>query len=133
MSPLEIDRVARTIRGRAVPLGVVAQPKMALPRRFPRGTLTWGNVRLLIDHNNSLRVGRAIQITEDDDGLWTTFKVFSNPRGDRALELAATTRHGLSVGVDPGSAVFHVTHDGIEECVAALLVEVSLTRDPVFP
>ena len=130
---LVVDREARTIEGIAVPLDVVAQPRIALPRRYPRGSLTWTmawDVKLLIDHNHGLWVGRALQLTESLDGLRATFKVSWGERGDRALELAAATHKGLSIGT--ADEEFRVTADGIEECVHARIIEVSLTKNPVF-
>lgn len=130
---LTVDRAARTISGRAVPYDTVAQPRLALPRRFPFGSLTWTmpwDIKLLIDHNKALCVGRAIALEDLNTGLWATFKVSWGERGDRALEMAAATHRGLSIGLEDDET--RLTPDGILECVRARIVEISLTKDPVF-
>ena len=130
---LTVDRERRTISGRAVPYGVIGQARLSLPRRWRPGVLHWGmpwDVELLIEHNHSLAVGRAITLTERPDGLWAVFQVAYGAKGTQALELAATTHDGLSIGID-GDTQFRLV-DGVEEADSARLVEVSLTRDPVL-
>jgi phage head maturation protease len=130
---LNVDHARRTIDGRAVPYDTIAHPKLALPRRFPFGSLTWSepwHVRLLLEHNNSLHVGRVLNFNETEFGLWATFRVRNGPEGDLALEMAATTHGGLSIGLVDDE--FRVTDDGIQECVRGRITEISLTKDPVF-
>lgn len=129
---LTVNRTARTIYGRAVPFDVIGRPKSGMPRRYPLGSLTWNKLSwLLIEHDQSLRVGQTIAFAERSDGLWVTFLVCQGPKGDRALEVAATTHSGLSINTIPG-AEFRIATDGIRECVRARIFEVSLTKNPVF-
>lgn len=128
---LIVDRAARTIYGRAIPFDVVAAARMRLPERFPPGSLTWGAVvPLLIEHDESLRVGTAVGFEELRDGLWVTFRVRRGPRGDRGLALAAATHTGLSIGDADGE--FRIAEDGVRECVSTRITEISLTKNPVF-
>lgn len=129
---LTVDRAARTIHGRAVPFDVIGRPQSGMPRRYPSGSLTWDESSwLLIEHDESLRVGQATAFAEHGDGLWVTFLVRRGLKGDHALELAATTHGGLSINTVPG-AEFRIAADGIRECVRARVFEVSLTKNPVF-
>lgn len=47
------------------------------------------------------------------------------------LALATSTRTGLSIGT-AADAEYCVAEDGVYDCVSDRLVEVSLTREPVF-
>jgi len=128
---LEVDRVARTIYGRAVSYGVVALNQgWRIQHKF--GSLHWSEpsaVKLLIRHDKSLPVGKAISLENIGDGLWARFAVRPGSKGDRALELAATTYNGLSVGLNDMTTV---NVGGFWLCEYAELVEISLTPNPVY-
>ena len=85
---------------------------------------------LLIEHDQSLRVGRAIMIDPREYGLWMIFLLRGGREGDHGLALATSTYTGLSIGVD--SDQWHIAEDGVRECISARVIEVSLTRNPVF-
>jgi uncharacterized protein len=130
MGGLVVDRDARTIAGMAVPYGPVGR---AGSRRwtFEPGALTPATVIwLLVDHDNSQRRGRVVELAETDHGLWTRSVVNRGTAGDRVLALAATGLYkGLSVGVDnPNTRREH----GRTIVHRAVLVEVSLTDNPAF-
>jgi hypothetical protein len=72
----------------------------------------------------------VIDFTQLEDGLWVTALARRNSKGDLALEKAATTHDGLSIGITDEEAV--ITNDGVMEYVFARLVEVTLTKNPVF-
>lgn len=131
---LNVDRVRRTIDGRAAPYDSIGHRRLALPSRFPCGSLTWDDewLPLLIEHNHALRVGKAIELQQLSLGLWVKFRVSNGAKGDRALEMASTTHRGLSVGLDPDTAEFRIASDGVQECVLGRVIEVTLTADPVF-
>lgn len=128
---LIVDRGKRIISGRAVPFGVKGYSALALPRRYRFGCLTWQEqTPLVIEHNQSLRVGTVIDFTQLKDGLWVTALASCNPRGDLGLEKAAITHDGLSIGIADEEAV--ITDDGVLEYISARIVEVTLTKNPVF-
>jgi len=125
---LEVDRATRTISGRAVPWDVVSL--MANPKRaFHKDCLTWPEfVPLVIRHDKSLNVGRAIHLESLPDGLYATFRVRHGDPGDRALALAEIG-WGLSVGL--GSLDY--THVEVMWCTRGELAEISLVPEPAFP
>ena len=129
---LTVDRNWRLIEGIAVPFGVVAHPRMRLPLRFPQGSLAAAPiVKLLIEHDHSLAVGRAVFLEDTAQGVKAMLKAANGERGDRALELAATTHSHFSIGLNEQTARFRIV-DGVDECVFGQIIEVSLTRNPVF-
>lgn len=129
MSRLEIDRQARTISGRAVPWNVVSAISFGGSTLFPEGCLTWsGPVQLLIRHDKSLPVGRAISFRSAVDGLYAIFQVRRGDHGDRALALAELG-WGLSIGLDQ---VDYDLRGNVHWCLCGELIEVSLLPDPAY-
>jgi len=133
MAALIVDRRARTIAGVAVPYGPVAVYRGRRWRYAP-GCLVgdWRAVPLLLDHVQALRVGRAAVLDDTPAGLWSVFRVDRGRRGDRALALAADGVFGLSAGVDVVSAGPDPVVRAVRLVGRALLLEISLTRDPAF-
>jgi HK97 family phage prohead protease len=135
----EVDVERRTIFGLAVPYGVAAR-NGGRQYVFERGTLRWGDVgrvKLLICHDHSQAVGRAVELTEDDAGLWAKFQLDRSPEADRALMKAQDgTWDGLSIGLGhPSDCVFdrrQVNGRLVEVSRNAPLVEISLTPTPAF-
>jgi HK97 family phage portal protein/HK97 family phage prohead protease len=129
----QADLTSRTITGLAVPFGRPARSGGRM-WQFSRGSLTWGDpgrVKLLIGHDFSQAVGRAVELTETDAGLMATFKVARGEAGDRALILAEDrVLDGLSVGIGQGGT--YDERDGINFATAAPLIEISLTPQPAF-
>lgn len=133
-----VDVERRTIRGRAVPYGEVAQ-KFMRRFRFEPGALRWsdiGRVKLLRDHDYSQAIGRAVELTDAPDGFDVVFRVARGPEGDRALALAEDgVLDGLSVGVDfdlSTDTVPDPSNKGVTLVRRADLREVSLTAMPAF-
>lgn len=133
--PVVVDFEKRTIRGLAVPFGVVAT-KNGRRFRFSRGSIRWtdvGRVKVLIEHVRASALGRAIELSEDDRGLWAVLSIDRTPEGDRALaKAAAGTWDGLSIGLPPPPVSQFSTNGGIDDCVSAPLMEISLTPFPAF-
>ncbi len=86
-------------------------------------------MRLLRDHDNSQRLGRALHLADVDAGLHAVLQVRAGRTGDRALALVDAGDLGLSVQTD--DAEFHADRD-VRLVVAGLLREISLTKDPAF-
>jgi len=128
----------RQITGLAVPWGEVARSGF-VKYRFAQDALEWATsrrVKLLIEHDASQAVGKAIELTSKPDGLWATFSVARGPEGDRALSLAEDgVLDGLSVGVAFIDGYFPKPdpQDGSVQFVQrAILREISLTPMPSF-
>lgn len=126
-----VDWDARTISGIAVPYGPVGH-RAGRRYRFAVGSVTFPfRVRLLIDHDQSLRAGRATEIVQTATGPLVTFAVPSGPEGDRTLAFAE--RAGLSIGdLDQVVLVRDPLHPGVRLVSFAVAREVSLTIHPVF-
>jgi len=134
LNTFEVDPSHRTIAGIAVPWG-----KSALRNgrrwQFSKGSLTWSDpsrIKLLIQHDRSQAVGKAIELTDTDHGLFARFKIARTPEGDRALALAEDGVYdGLSIGLS-NDATFD-QRDGINHSRAGnQLTEISLTPSPAF-
>jgi HK97 family phage prohead protease len=130
----EVDAESRTITGLAVPYGVTAK-KNGYTYSFSKGTIQIpadiSRVKMLMQHDRSQAVGKAIELTDTDAGLRAKFKIARGPEGDRALTLAEDGVYdGLSVGLgqdakfDKRGAVHHLTSSTLEE--------ISLTPSPAF-
>lgn len=132
-----VDRETRTIRGRALPYGEVAQ-KYWRKYSFEPGALQWsetGRVKLLRDHDYSQAIGKAIELTDAPGGFDVAFKVARGPEGDRALSLAEDgVLDGMSVGVDfdDSDTIPDPNNKGVTLVRRADLREVSLTAMPAF-
>lgn len=132
-----VNEGARTITGLAVPWNKVARNN-GTNWRFERGGITYADmkrVKLLRDHDNGQALGKAIAITDTDQGLVMTFKVSPGPEGDRALALAADeVLDGLSIGVEWSDQDFDADplNPGAFLVKRANLREVSLTAVPAF-
>jgi hypothetical protein len=133
---LLVNRSKRLIVGRAAPYDSIGRASAQLPRRFSRGSLTWGDrLPLLIEHDSSLRVGRVDEFFDLPKGfrneLWVILQLSKSRRGHRGLTYAEEEGCGLSIGLGDG-AKFRIADDGVNECVSAHIVEITLTRNPVF-
>lgn len=134
---LHVDVASRTIEGVAVPYGRVARTR-SRRYRFAPGALRYddvGDVRLLREHDRSLRLGRMVEHEERPVGALTRYLVDRGRRGDEALALALAGRLGLSVGVDfdaPTDTVPDPQHTGVTFVLRAFWRETSLTQWPAF-
>lgn len=130
----EVDVEARTIYGLAAPYGVTAR-KNGHSYSFSKGTIRIpadvSRVKMLMQHDRSQAVGRAIELTDTDKGLFAKFKIARGPEGDRALRLAEDGVYdGLSVGL--GNDAKFDRRGGVQHLSSSTLEEVSLTPTPAF-
>jgi HK97 family phage prohead protease len=100
----ETDTATRTLTGLAVPWNTVTQ-RFGTDVQFTRDTLRvpeqLNTVKLLVQHDQDLPVGYAVNAVFADDGLRMTFQLADHPRADALLaETDALLRDGLSVGVE---------------------------------
>lgn len=128
MTP-RVDWAARTITGLAVPYGRTARSGGRRIRYLPGWWRTDGPVWLLRDHDNSQRLGRALQLVDVDAGLHAVLSVRPGRAGDRALAQADAGDLGLSVHAE---LVELIPEHGVRLVVAGLLREISVTENPAF-
>ncbi|WP_323792415.1 phage portal protein [Nocardioides sp.] len=128
-----VDVEERTIRGLAVPYGVVGR-KAGKLFAFSQGTVKFddvSSVKLWVGHDKSTAVGRAIELNDTEAGLEAAFKVARGPEGDRALSMAEDgVWDGLSLG--PSEGAKYVLRDGVYHALDIPIHEISLTPAPVF-
>jgi hypothetical protein len=129
---LVVDRGARTVAGFAVPYGVVARSSGRLCRFGPGWWRTDGRVRLLRDHDNAQRLGAIRPLLDLPSGLFAVARVLPGRAGDRALAEADAGLLGFSVGVPEVELRPDPDDPRVRLVVTGLLVEMSLTADPVF-
>jgi HK97 family phage major capsid protein len=85
---------------------------------------------LLNQHDSRQPLGKATQFTEQEDGVYASFKVSRSNRGTEALILA---EEGLQSGLSVGVEVIKSKQKGNVMFVsAAKLLEVSLVTEPAF-
>jgi HK97 family phage prohead protease len=88
------------------------------------------SVKLLNQHDSRQPLGKATQFTEQEDGIYASFKVSRSNRGTEALILA---EEGLQSGLSVGVEVIKSKQKGNVMFVsAAKLLEVSLVTEPAF-
>jgi len=128
-----VDRESRTIRGRAMPYGVVGV-KAGQRFTFARGTISWGDpkrVKMYVHHDKTLAVGYMSELIDTDAGLDYVAKIARGPLGDEALTMAEDgVWDGASIG--PHEGVKFALRDGVYHAVSYPLREISLTPQPVF-
>jgi HK97 family phage prohead protease len=87
-------------------------------------------VKLLNQHDARQPLGKATQFTEQEDGVYASFKISRSNRGTEALILA---EEGLQSGLSVGVEVIKSKQKGNVMFVsAAKLLEVSLVTEPAF-
>lgn len=126
------DTDRRVISGKIAPYNEVGYTS-AGPVVFERGSIAipdTAKIKLLMQHDSTKPVGRAVNFSDSTDGIYASFKISSSTRGQDALVLAQENLvSGLSVGVDvtaskPMKDYLLVT--------AAVLKEVSLVETAAF-
>lgn len=125
------DAPRRTIRGRIVTWGEVGHTSRG-PTRFAADSLTAGSdVKLLLEHQATSPIGRALELTAVPEGIDASFRVIGTRAGDDALvEASEGLRAGLSVGAVIHES--HIDHDGTLVVTSAELDEVSLVVNPAI-
>jgi hypothetical protein len=128
-----VDVETRTIRGRAVPYGVIGH-KAGLKFQFSRDTIhprEGMRVKLWALHEKERAAGVVKEWNDTDEGLDVAFQVAKTPAGDIALANAdALVWDGLSIG--PSEGAKYVLRDGVYHSVDIPVHEISLTPAPVF-
>ena len=126
------DTERRMISGKIAPYGEVGYTS-AGPVVFERGSISIPDVtkiKLLMQHDSTKPVGRATYSSDDETGMYASFKISSSSRGQDALVLAQENLvSGLSVGVDVSASK---QMKGYLLVTAAVLKEVSLVESAAF-
>lgn len=131
----------RVIGGLAVPFDKDSSPAEfggeTYIHQFKRGAFTrsikerLGKIRLYAEHNRqNLPVGKAMELTETDEGLQARFQVADTAAGNDALQLVRDEFvNGFSVGVSP---IQFREEEGRLIHLESRIDEVSLTAMPSF-
>ena len=125
----------RLISGKIVPAGTGEVGNTSAGKVvFEKGAIALPEdpktVRLLNQHDARQPLGKATQFTEQEDGIYASFKVSKSNRGSEALILA---EEGLQSGLSVGVEVIKSKQKGNVMFVsAAKLLEVSLVTEPAF-
>lgn len=133
-SDLTCNAEERTITGKIVPFGDSEVGHTNVGKVvFEAGSIeipTNPKPKLLLEHDPKKPIGRLMSFTEDESGIYATFKVSATSRGNDALiEAAEQLRSGLSVGVE----VIDGKKDKDRYRVkSSLLKEVSLVQAAAF-
>lgn len=125
----------RTISGKIVPAGTGEVGNTSAGRVvFEKGAIALPEdpktIKLLNQHDMKQPLGKATIFTEDEMGIFASFKISRSNRGTEALILAEEgLQSGLSVGVE---VVKSKMKAGVMHVSAANLLEVSLVTEPAF-
>jgi HK97 family phage prohead protease len=125
----------RLISGKIVPAGTGEVGNTSAGKVvFEKGAIALPEdpktVKLLNQHDSRQPLGKATQFTEQEDGIYASFKVSRSNRGTEALILA---EEGLQAGLSVGVEVIQSKQKGnIMVVSAAKLLEVSLVTEPAF-
>jgi HK97 family phage prohead protease len=133
----------RTLFGRAVPYGVIADVgrfrERFMPGVFSRqvGAGQVHTVKLFDAHSDRLDgqhpIGRTTSLREQPDGLYGEWHLFDTSRAEDALKLVrAGEVTGLSVGFSAKGGGTRKADDGVLERLSAHLDHVALTHEPVY-
>lgn len=134
----------RTLFGRAVPYGVIADigkfRERFQPGVFSRqvGSGQVGQVKLYDAHTIRLDgqhpIGRTTSLREQPDGLYGEWHLFDTSRAEDALKLVrAGEVTGLSVGFKASGGGTRKADDGVLDRISAHLDHVALTHEPAYP
>ena len=125
----------RLISGKIVPTGTGEVGNTSAGKVvFEKGAIALPEdpktVKLLNQHDSRQPLGKATQFTEQEDGIYASFKISRSNRGSEALILA---EEGLQSGLSVGVEVIKSKQKGNVMFVsAAKLFEVSLVTEPAF-
>ncbi len=124
----------RTITGKIVPFGDSEVGYTNVGKVvFEAGSIeipTNPKPKLLLEHDAKKPIGRLISFTEDELGIYATFKVANTSRGNDALiEASEQLRSGLSVGVEVIAGKKDKDRYRVK---SSLLKEVSLVQAAAF-
>lgn len=124
----------RTITGKIVPFGDSEVGYTNVGKVvFEAGSIeipTNPKPKLLLEHDAKKPIGRLISFTEDESGIYATFKVANTQRGtDSLIEASEQLRSGLSVGVEVIAGKKDKDRYRVK---SSLLKEVSLVQAAAF-
>jgi HK97 family phage prohead protease len=125
----------RLISGKIVPTGTGEVGNTSAGKVvFEKGAIALPEdpktIKLLNQHDMRQPLGKATQFTEQEDGIYASFKISRSNRGSEALILA---EEGLQSGLSVGVEVIKSKQKGNVMFVsAAKLFEVSLVTEPAF-
>ena len=124
----------RTITGKIVPFGDAEVGYTNVGKVvFEAGSIeipTSPKPKLLLEHDPKKPIGRLMSFTEDESGIYATFKVANTQRGtDSLIEAAEQLRSGLSVGVEVIAGKKDKDRYRVK---SSLLKEVSLVQAAAF-
>ena len=125
----------RLISGKIVPAGTGEVGNTSAGKVvFEKGAIALPGdpktIKLLNQHDMKQPLGKATQFTEQEDGIYASFKISRSNRGSEALILA---EEGLQSGLSVGVEVIKSKQKGNVMFVsAARLFEVSLVTEPAF-
>jgi HK97 family phage prohead protease len=124
----------RTITGKIVPFGDSEVGYTNVGKVvFEAGSIeipTSPKPKLLLEHDPKKPIGRLLSFTEDETGIYATFKVSATSRGNDALiEASEQLRSGLSVGVEVIAGKKDKDRYRVK---SSLLKEVSLVQAAAF-
>ena len=124
----------RTITGKIVPFGDAEVGHTNVGKVvFEAGSIeipTSPKPKLLLEHDPKKPIGRLMSFTEDESGIYATFKVANTQRGtDSLIEAAEQLRSGLSVGVEVIAGKKEKDRYRVK---SSLLKEVSLVQAAAF-
>jgi HK97 family phage prohead protease len=130
---LEASESRRIIAGKIVPFGNEIGNTSAGKVVFEQNSIQIDdpkNVKLLLEHDPKMPIGRMKNVTEDSNGIYAEFKISNTTRGtDSLIEASESLRSGLSVGVE---VIKGKNKDGVYRVSAARLIEVSLVQAAAF-
>ena len=123
----------RTITGKIVPFGNEIGYTSAGKVIFEKGSIEIPSnpkPKLLLEHDAKKPIGRMVSYTEEEDGIYATFKVANTQRGtDSLIEASEQLRSGLSVGVE----VIDSKREGnVIRVLASKMNETSLVQAAAF-
>jgi len=130
---LEASESRRIIAGKIVPFeNEIGQTSVGRVI-FEKGSIQIDepkSVKLLLEHDAKMPIGRMKNVTQDASGIYAEFKVSNTTRGtDSLIEASENLRSGLSVGVE---VLKGKNTNGIYRVSSARLMEVSLVQAAAF-
>ena len=130
---LSCDEGRRIISGKIVPfdneIGYTSAGKVIFQKNSIAIHET-AKVKLLLEHDPKQPIGRAVNFTTTDEGIFASFKIAETTRGnDSLVEASQDLRSGLSVGVE---VIASQPKDGILYISSARLIETSLVQAAAF-
>ena len=130
---IECSVSERTISGKIVPFNNEVGNTSAGKVIFEKGSISIEDpkkVKLLLEHDAKKPIGKMVSFSEQEDGIYASFKVAATQRGtDSLIEASEQLRSGLSVGVEvtDGKNV-----GGVYRVLASQLKETSLVQAAAF-